>query len=63
MKAIWNRTGEVVDIVKELNNDRYVIECKNTYELCIGVENKKMTTTARKVDLEIIEEEQKWKKE
>ena len=57
MKAIWNRTGEVIDIVKELNNDRYVIECKNTYELCIGVENKKITTTARKVDLEIIEEE------
>ena len=40
MKAIWNRTGEEVEIVRELNNDRYVIECKNTYELCIGLEKK-----------------------
>ena len=40
MKAIWSRTGETVDIIKELNENRYVIECKNTYELCIGVEKR-----------------------
>ena len=56
MKAIWNRTGEIVEIIKELNSDRYVIECKNSYELTIGVENKPMTTTVRKIDLEIIKE-------
>ena len=56
MKAIWNRTGEIVEIIKELNSDRYVIECKNSYELTIGVENKPMRTTARKIDLEIIKE-------
>ena len=37
MKAIWIRTGEEVEIVKELNKDRYVIKAKNTYDLCIGV--------------------------
>ena len=56
MKAIWNRTGEIVEIIRELNSDRYVIECKNSYELTIGVENKHITTTARKIDLEIIKE-------
>ena len=56
MKAIWNRTGEIVEIIRELNSDRYVIECKNSYELTIGVENKPIRTTARKIDLEIIKE-------
>lgn len=56
MKAIWSRTGEIVEIIRELNSDRYVIECKNSYESTIGVENKPITTTARKIDLEIIKE-------
>ena len=57
MKAIWNRTGELVEIIRELNSDRYVIECKNSYELTVAVEAKPIRTTARKVDLEIVEEE------
>ena len=56
MKAIWNRTGEIVEIIRELNFDRYVIECKNSYELTVGVEAKPIRTTARKVDLEIVED-------
>ena len=52
-----NRTGEVVEIIKELNEQRYIIECKNTYELTVGIENKPMITTARKIDLEIIKED------
>ena len=59
MKAIWNRTGEIVEIIRELNSDRCVIECKNSYELTVGVEAKPIRTTARKVDLEIIKETQK----
>ena len=57
MKAIWNRTGEIVEIIRELNSDRYVIECKNSYELTVGVETKPIRTTARKVDLEIVKED------
>ena len=57
MKAIWIITGEEVEIVRELNKDRYVIKAKNTYDLCIGVENKPVLTTARKIDLEIIKED------
>lgn len=57
MKAIWKRTGEIVEIIKELNSDRCVIKAKNTYDLCIGVENKPVLTTARKEDLEIIKED------
>ena len=57
MKAIWRRTGEVVEIIKELNLDRYVIECKNSYELTIGTEYKPIRTTARKIDLQIIKED------
>ena len=57
MKAIWNRTGELVEIIRELSADRYVIECKNSYELTVGVKAKPIRTTARKVDLEIIEED------
>lgn len=56
MKAIWNRTGELVEIIRELSADRYVIECKNSYELTVGVEAKPIRTTARKVDLEIVED-------
>ena len=57
MKAIWNRTGETVEIIRELNSNRYVIECKNSYELTVGVVNKPIRTTVRKIDLEIINEE------
>ena len=57
MKAIWIRIGEEVEIVRELNKDRYVIKAKNTYDLCIGVENKPVLTTARKIDLDIIKED------
>ena len=57
MKAVWNRTGEVVEIIKELNEQRYIIECKNTYELTVGIENKPIRTTARKIDLQIIKED------
>ena len=56
MKAIWNRTGEIVEIIRELNADRYIVECKNSYELTVGVINKPIRTTVRKIDLEIINE-------
>ena len=55
MKAIWNRTGDIVEIIRELNSERCIIECKNSYELTVGVEAKSIRTTARKVDLEIVE--------
>ena len=56
MKAIWNRTGEIVEIIKELNKDRCVIQCKNTYELTVGTQKTNIKTTARKIDLLIINE-------
>ena len=61
MKAIWSRTGETVDIIKELNENRYVVECKNSYEICIGIKNKNIRTTANKADLKFIDEELIWK--
>ena len=57
MKAIWSRTGETVDIIKELNENRYVIECKNSYEICIVIKNKNIRTTVNKADLKFIDEE------